>query len=212
MAAIDHIVVAAPDLEAGTAAVEALVGMRAAPGGPHPGVGTRNTLLSLGDDVYLEIIAPDPEQPAPANPRPFGIDSLSGPKFVTFAVHASDGETIDDVVEAMRVCGEDPGEIISMSRVKPDGEELHWSLTLSPAGLAEGAGLAPFVIDWGDTTHPATVTPTGCTLVSLAGTHPDPDHIRALHAAIGIDVDVNAGDSVSLEATLDTPNGRVTLR
>ncbi|WP_420626452.1 VOC family protein [Candidatus Poriferisodalis sp.] len=212
MAAIDHIVVAAPDLEAGTATVEALVGMRAAPGGPHPGVGTRNTLLSLGDDVYLEIIAPDPEQPAPANPRPFGIDSLSGPKLVTFAVHASDGETIDDVVAAMRVCGEDPGEIISMSRVKPDGEELHWSLTLSPAGLAEGAGLAPFVIEWGDTTHPATVTPTGCTLVSLAGTHPDTDHIRALHAAIGIDVDVNAGDSVSLEATLDTPNGRVTLR
>ncbi|WP_419553453.1 VOC family protein [Candidatus Poriferisodalis sp.] len=212
MAAIDHIVVAAPDLEAGTAAVEALVGMRAAPGGPHPGVGTRNTLLSLGDDVYLEIIAPDPEQPAPANPRPFGIDSLSGPKLVTFAVHASDGETIDDVVAAMRVCGEDPGEIISMSRVKPDGEELHWSLTLSPAGLAEGAGLAPFVIEWGDTTHPATVTPTGCTLVSLAGTHPDTDHIRALHAAIGIDIDVNAGDSVSLEATLDTPNGRVTLR
>ena len=212
MAALDHIVYAAPDLAAGTAAVEALVGMKAAPGGPHPGVGTRNTLLSLGDDVYLEIIAPDPEQPAPANPRPFGIDSLSGPKLVTFAVHASDGETIDDVVAAMRVCGEDPGEIISMSRVKPDGEELHWSLTLSPAGLAEGAGLAPFVIDWGDTTHPATVTPMGCTLVSLAGTHPDPDHIRALHAAIGIDVDVNAGDSVSLEATLDTPNGRVTLR
>ena len=212
MAAIDHIVVAAPDLEAGTAAVEALVGMRAAPGGPHPGVGTRNTLMSLGDDVYLEIIAPDPEQPAPANPRPFGIDSLSGPKLVTFAVHASDGETIDDVVAAMRVCGEDPGEIISMSRVKPDGEELHWSLTLSPAGLAEGAGLAPFVIDWGDTTHPAAVTPTGCTLVSLAGMHPDPDHIRALHAVIGIDVAVEAGDSVSLEATLDTPNGRVTLR
>ncbi|WP_423921973.1 VOC family protein [Candidatus Poriferisodalis sp.] len=212
MAAIDHIVVAAPDLEAGTAAVEALVGMRAAPGGPHPGVGTRNTLMSLGDDVYLEIIAPDPEQPAPANPRPFGIDSLSRPKLVTFAVHASDGETIDDVVAAMRVCGEDPGEIISMSRVKPDGEELHWSLTLSPAGLAEGAGLAPFVIEWGDTTHPATVTPTGCTLVSLAGTHPDTDHIRALHAAIGIDIDVNAGDSVNLEATLDTPNGRVTLR
>ena len=212
MAAIDHIVVAAPDLEAGTAAVEELVGMRAAPGGPHPGVGTRNTLMSLGDDVYLEIIAPDPDQPEPANPRPFGIDSLHGPKLVTFAIHASEGETIEDVVAAMRACGEDPGEIISMSRVKPDGEEIHWSLTLSPAGLADGAGLAPFVIEWGDTVHPATVTPTGCTLVSMSGTHPDPDHIRALYSAIGIDVSVEAGDTVSVEAVLDTPNGRVTLR
>ncbi len=207
MAALDHIVYAAPDLAAGTAAVEALVGMAAAPGGPHPGVGTRNTLMSLGDDVYLEIIAPDPEQSDPPNGRPFGIDKMNGGRLITFAVHASDGETIHDVTAAMSACGEDPGPVSAMSRVKPDGEEIHWSLTTSA-----GPGLVPFVINWGDTTHPATVTPTGCTLVSLAGTHPDPDHINALYSAIGIEVAVTAGDAASLEATLDTPNGRVTLR
>ena len=207
MAAIDHIVYAAPNLAAGTAAVEALVGMNAAPGGPHPGMGTRNTLMSLGDDVYLEIIAPDPEQPDPPSGRPFAIDAMSEGRLITFAVHASPGETIENVTAAMRACGEDPGPISAMSRVKPDGEEIHWSLTMSA-----GPGLVPFVIEWGNTTHPATVTPTGCTLVSLAGTHPDPDHIKALHSAIGINVDVVTGDSVSFEATLDTPNGRVTLR
>ena len=207
MAAIDHIVYAAPNLAAGTAAVEALVGMNAAPGGPHPGMGTRNTLMSLGDDVYLEIIAPDPEQPDPPSGRPFAIDAMSEGRLITFAVHASPGETIENVTAAMRACGEDPGPISAMSRVKPDGEEIHWSLTMSA-----GPGLVPFVIEWGNTTHPATVTPTGCTLVSLAGTHPDPDHIKALHSAIGINVDVVTGDSVGFEATLDTPNGRVTLR
>ncbi len=207
MAAIDHIVYAAPNLAAGTAAVEALVGMQAAPGGPHPGMGTRNTLMSLGDDVYLEIIAPDPEQPDPPSGRPFDIDAMSEGRLITFAVHASEGETIEDVTAAMAACGEDPGPISAMSRVKPDGEEIHWSLTMSA-----GPGLVPFVIEWGNTTHPATVTPTGCTLVSLSGTHPDPDHIRALHGAIGIEVDVAAGDTVTFEATLDTPNGRVTLR
>ncbi|WP_419920259.1 VOC family protein [Candidatus Poriferisodalis sp.] len=206
MAGLDHIVYAAPDLAAGTAAVEALVGMRAAPGGPHPGVGTRNTLLSLGDDVYLEIIAPDPEQPEPANPRPFGIEGMAEGALVTFAVHASDGESIEDVTAAMRACGEDPGPVSAMSRLKPDGEEIHWSLTMSA-----GPGLVPFVIDWGDTTHPATVTPTGCTLVSLAGTHPDPDHINALYSALSLNVAVEAGDAVSLEAVLDTPNGQVVL-
>ncbi|MXV87701.1 MAG: VOC family protein [Acidimicrobiales bacterium] len=206
MAAIDHIVYAAPNLAAGTAAVEALVGMSAAPGGPHPGMGTRNTLMSLGDDVYLEIIAPDPEQPDPPNGRPFYIDAMNEGRLITFAIHASDGETIEDVTAAMAACGEDPGPISAMSRVKPDGEEIHWSLTMSA-----GPGLVPFVIEWGNTTHPATVTPTGCTLVSLSGTHPDPDHIRALHSAIGIEVDVTAGDTVTFAATLDTPNGRVTL-
>jgi len=207
MAAIDHIVYAAPNLAAGTAAVEALVGMSAAPGGPHPGMGTRNTLMSLGDDVYLEIIAPDPEQPDPPNGRPFDIDAMNEGRLITFAIHASDGETIEDVTAAMAACGEDPGPISAMSRVKPDGEEIHWSLTMSA-----GPGLVPFVIEWGNTTHPATVTPTGCTLISLSGTHPDPDHIRALHSAIGIEVDVTAGDTVTFAATLDTPNGRVTLR
>ena len=207
MAAIDHIVYAAPNLAAGTATVEALVGMSAAPGGPHPGMGTRNTLMSLGDDVYLEIIAPDPSQPDPPNGRPFAIDAMSEGRLITFAVHASEGETIEDVTAAMAACGEDPGPISAMSRVKPDGEEIHWSLT-----MAAGPGLVPFVIEWGNTTHPATVTPTGCRLVSLAGTHLDPGHIKALHSAIGIDVDVTAGDTASFEATLDTPNGRVTLR
>ncbi|MDE0134670.1 MAG: VOC family protein [Acidimicrobiaceae bacterium] len=206
MAAIDHIVYAVPNLAAGTAAVEALVGVSAAPGGPHPGMGTRNTLMSLGDDVYLEIIAPDPEQPDPPNGRPFDIDAMNEGRLITFAIHASDGETIEDVTAAMAACGEDPGPISAMSRVKPDGEEIHWSLTMSA-----GPGLVPFVIEWGNTTHPATVTPTGCTLVSLSGTHPDPDHIRALHSAIGIEVDVTAGDTVTFAATLDTPNGRVTL-
>ncbi len=212
MAAIDHLVVAAPDLDVGTSAVAQLVGMQPVPGGPHPGLGTRNTLLSLGEETYLEIIAPDTSQPTPANPRPFGIDSLDGPRLVTFAVHASRGETIDEVVAAMRASGEDPGEIMSMSRVKPDGEEIRWSLTYAASELPDGAGPIPFVIDWGDTTHPAKVTPVGCTLVSVSVTHPDPDRIGGLYGAIGIDISVKTGDHVGLEAVLDTPNGQVTLR
>ena len=188
------------------------MGIRAAAGGPHPGVGTRNTLMSLGGEAYLEIIGPDPGQPEPTSPRPFGIDSLSEPRLAGFAVRADEGETIESVAAAMRACGEDPGEIVSMSRVQPDGRELRWSLTLSSARTAEGPSPAPVVIEWGDTTHPATVTPVGCTLVSLSATHPDPARWRALYDAIGIEVAVAPGDTVGLEALLDTPNGRVTLR
>ena len=87
MAGFDHFAVACQDLEEGVRYVESLTGVRAAPGGPHPGIGTHNALLSLGSDVYLEIIAADPEQDEPTSPRPFGIDDHPAPRLAAFAIH-----------------------------------------------------------------------------------------------------------------------------
>ena len=85
MSRIDHLVYATPDLAAGVERVEKLLGVRAVPGGQHPGAGTRNALIGLGDQVYLEIIGPDPDQPKPPRARRFGIDELKSPRLVTWA-------------------------------------------------------------------------------------------------------------------------------
>ena len=125
---IDHLVYAVSDLAAGVAAVAAMLGVAPSPGGPHPGLGTRNFLVSLGDSSYLEIIGPDPEQPAPRRARPFGLDRLTGGRLVTWAIHDHD---LERRVAAARAKGFDTGPILPLSRQSPAGL-IEWRLTMRP--------------------------------------------------------------------------------
>ena len=50
---VDHLVYATPDLALGAETAEKLFGVRATPGGQHPGEGTRNALIVLGPATYF---------------------------------------------------------------------------------------------------------------------------------------------------------------
>ena len=167
----DHLVIATPDLDSAVDALTDQIGVRPSPGGKHPGIATQNHLLSLSDSCYLEVIGPDPSQPAPDFPRPFGIDDLTEAKLVTWAIHVTD---LEGRIESARAGGYDPGEIMPLSRQSPDGL-LEWRLTTRPERAA--GGIVPFLIDWGQTPSPALASAKGCSLLDLRAEHPDPDEV-----------------------------------
>lgn len=205
---IDHVVLAGSDLDELSDWFESLTGVMPSPGGRHDGWGTRNRLVSLGPDSYLELIAPDPTQPDPAGPRPLGVDDV-GPgehRITTFACRAPG---IEAVIEAARGRGFDPGEAFPMSRALPGGGEITWRLTLPD--LAYGDGLIPFLIDWGETPPPPTTLPPGCELVDLAAEHPDPAAVRPALDALGVELAVAVGVAPVLAMSLDAPNGPVVV-
>jgi hypothetical protein len=202
---IDHLIYRVPDLAGAIADVEERVGVRAQDGGKHIGLGTHNALLALGPQTYLEIIAPDPGQPQPSAPRPFGLDEASRGGLSGWAIACQD---IDAAAAAARSRGYDPGEVAPMQRADPAGEVLRWRLTLG----AVAGGLVPFLISWGDTEHPARSAPRGLILESFHLEHPDPASLAPLLNALGADAEIKLADAPALVARLNGPNGSVVLR
>ncbi|MFG3015322.1 VOC family protein [Streptomyces cinerochromogenes] len=202
---LDHLVLATPDLGATVADFARRTGVTPAPGGVHPGLGTRNHLVGLGGRSYLEILGPDPDQPRPAGPRPFGVDLLSGPSVPTWAISPPG---LDAAVSAARARGHDPGPVRPMSRRTPDGTLLRWRLT--DAGPREAPGLVPFLIDWGDSRHPAASDLPVTPLLAVSASAPDPEELRGRLAAPGTSLTLAPGPA-ALSFTVDSPNGPVTF-
>jgi hypothetical protein len=205
MSSLDHLVLATPDLAATVKEVARLTGTQPVPGGVHQGLGTRNYLLGIGEGAYLEIIGPDPDQDAPDKWRPFGIDTLTEARLVTWAVRVEDA---DAAVAASREAGYDPGEPWEMSRQTPAGDTLTWRLTLDREGRHRGP--VPFLIDWGTSPHPAADLPV-VPLVGLEAVHPHPERVEPHIAAVGAKLPMKAGNRGALAATLFGESGLVVL-
>ncbi|MFI5175308.1 MAG: VOC family protein [Terriglobia bacterium] len=207
LARVDHLVYGTPDLDAGIEQLARLMGVRATPGGQHPGRGTRNALIALSPASYLEIIGPDPEQPNPQEPRPFGIDHLKAPRLVAWAAKETD---LEYLVSESRRQGVKLGEVLSGSRRRPDGVDLSWRFTDPRTVLADG--IVPFFIDWGKTSHPAIIAVKGVTLINLKAEHPDAERVQKTLGALGLDLPVRPGPVPALIATVNSPRGTVELR
>jgi hypothetical protein len=205
---VDHLLLGARDLDEGIAWLDARTGVKAQPGGSHPGVGTRNALVSLGGRQYLEIIAPDPAQTA----FNFNLDlrALPTPRLVTWAVSTPD---VDAAAAAARRHGLEVFGPRDGSRTRPDGSVLQWRSAGVKASFAEAdVDPIPFFIEWASSSHhPSSEAPPGCRLVDVAVAGPDPLKLEAVLASLGVAATVGKAEHPRLSATLDTPKGRVTI-
>src|SRR5262245_8026548 len=206
--AVDHLLLGVSDLDRGIAWVEQRTGIKAAIGGVHPGRGTRNALLSLGRQRYLEIIAPDPAQSA----YTFQIDvrGLAEPRLINWAVATGD---IEGVTARARRAGLEVFGPADGSRQTPSGKTLRWKSLGIASRLGEAAiQPVPFFIQWApESTHPSQDSPAGCELESLQFWHTNSQSLLGNFEVLGIATTVNQSASVSIAASIRTPKGVLEL-
>jgi hypothetical protein len=203
-ALLDHILLGCNDLDRGIQFVEEATGVRPAIGGVHPGRGTRNALLSLGERRYLEVIAPDPAQSEIVHyPQ---LRSMTDPRLIGWAVHPPDIAAVAKQLRENQVAfaGPDDG-----SRKRPDGRVLNWK-TINLAD--DRHGLLPFFIEWSaDSVHPSKDAPSKCSLDYFEIMSADPEELAATLKRIGLDFPVQRSDKARLHALISGPKGDLQL-
>ncbi|MGA1179475.1 MAG: VOC family protein [Marivivens sp.] len=201
---LDHLAVVCADLAAGSAWVETALGAKLVAGGKHARYGTHNRLLGLGPDLYLEVIAPDPEA-APQGPRWFGLDAVSGaPRLGNWIV------ACDNLDAALASSPNGVGEAVDLER-----GDLRWRIAVPGDGSLPMGGGWPTLIEWApETRHPALrLADSGLRLKRLTIRHPQARDIASQLAPLLAypRIAFEPAPTPSLSAIFLTPKGQERL-
>ncbi|PZR00490.1 MAG: polyphosphate kinase [Cereibacter sphaeroides] len=197
---LDHIALSATTLGEGVAHVEAALGVTLAPGGKHAYMSTYNRLLGLGD-VYLEVIAIDPDAPPPGHSRWFDLDNFTGQPRLTNWIMRSDDLDVD-----VAASPDGAGVPVALSR-----NDLSWRMAVPATGRLPLQDTFPALMQWNGSVHPVQkLADVGVRLVRLEITTPEAD---ALNAALSGRLDdprlsIAQGPQKVIRAEFSTPDGR----
>lgn len=186
------------------------IGVKPVDGGIHPRFGTRNMILPLADERYIEVV--DVLDHPASDKAPFGqvvrARSEAGGGWMGFVVAVDDLGPIEERLQREAVQG---------SRKMPDGRTFSWE-QIGVKGTQADPQL-PFFVRWDeDSDHPSADNESDVRIESLmiAG---DPDRVRDW---VGLAPDVVPpdmdfqfvaphGTPGLLSVTLSTPDGPVTI-
>ena len=206
---IDHIVIGAADLISGTKILETKLNTKFSPGGEHKIMGTHNKLLKLQSDIYLEVIANNPNADKLSRQRWFSLDGARtkekikhSPRVLGWVLE------VDNIENTVKKCGYNPGEILQISR-----GELTWKITVPSNGGLADHGVLPTLIEWPSDQHPSKkLTNSKISLTKLSLFHPEPNKIKNIISnLIESDLIRVSEGSPKIELILTTQNGKVVI-
>jgi len=217
-ARVDHLVIVADTLEQGARWCEATLGATPVVGGRHPLMGTHNRLLAIAGDrfenAYLELIAIDPEAPAPARPRWFAMDSPAlraavreAPRLVHLVARTAN---IEMLRWGLINCGLNPGTLLAAQRETAAGL-LKWRITVRDDGATECGGALPTLIEW-QGAHPCEHLPASAVTLralTLRGVPAQAFDLLKLGPRVG--AARRQPREPGFSALFDTPRGEVAL-
>jgi hypothetical protein len=209
---VDHVSYAAEHdgLQATAARLAKLIGVDPVDGGIHPRFGTRNVILPLAHERYVEVVEVL-DHPA-SDKAPFGqavrARSEAGGGWLGWCIAVDDLAPLEARIGRAAVPG---------NRYRPDGVELRWR-QLGIKGLMSDPQL-PYFVQWEDVSlHPSVGAHTQVTIdnLQIAG---DPDRVRdwlglppdETSSVIDFTFVAPRGTPGLLAVTFDTPEGKVTV-
>ncbi len=207
MLKLDHITVIAPTLSEGVSHVRNCLDLEVPFGTRHEYMGTHNHRLQLGNGVYLEIVALDPDGAEPGRPRWFGLDNQEqvrsdwneGRRLRGWVASTDAIESVVSIRRAMF------GEEVPLPPNKPA-----FAFAIPEDGSLPLDGAAPSLIDHrGDPTSMAEIPDLGARLHSLTLEHPAPAAIETLYRELSIDRPpaIVLGPKVRYRAQIETATG-----
>ncbi len=199
----DHIVYTVPNLEAAIDEFEKLSGMRPVFGGYHTTKGTKNALINLGNDCYLEILAIDEVNTQVKPPRWMGVDLVKIPEITRWSLKSNQLHQDRKILQKYHP---EMGVIQGGQRQTATGDTLTWEMILPLATpLVE---VVPFMTDWQHSTiHPTHNLPQQCELIELLFTHPHPTTIQEIFSELNIDILIQKAEKATIRAKIKSPNG-----
>lgn len=199
MLEFDHIAISGETLPAARDFVEHALGVPLQPGGEHAVFHTHNALLGLGEGLYLEAIAVNPDAPAPDRPRWFDLDRFAGPPRLTNWICRT-----PDLSGFLSQFPLRQGGPVDLQR-----GDLRWRMAVPEDGILPFDNCAPAVMEWVAGGHPATrLTDRGVRLRRLTVSHPDARVLgRHLRPVLSDDRVAFETGAPGLHASFDTPHG-----
>jgi hypothetical protein len=196
---IDHLVIACVDPDAAADELERSLGLRATGGGVHPDHGTRNRIVWLADESYLELIGVTDAERASRSPVGAAVLAALDEHGGGLATYALLDDALERTASALGAAGSSIGPPMHGSRLRQDGELVEWWIAVPARPLVPSG--PPFLIqhaytgaEWGHAAlaeRAGLVHPIGspAILVRLDIATGDPPSAAAdLHEELGLDL------------------------